>query len=71
MLWMEDSLLLKIKKHEKYQICIMGFVRHQGITLILMGGSAIKLICVYDVYLGVPLLFNSLKSPLLKKCLNG
>ena len=38
----------------------MDFVSHRGITLTLIGRSAIQLICVYDA-----------KSPLLKKCLNG
>ena len=33
----------------------MDFVCHRGITLILIGRSAIQLICVYDVYLGVRL----------------
>ena len=30
------------------------FVSHRGITLILIGRSTIQLICIYDVYLGVP-----------------
>ena len=34
--------------------CIMDFVKYQEITLILFGGSVIQLICVYDLYLGVP-----------------
>ena len=34
--------------------CIMDFISHRGITLIFIGKSAIQLICVYDVYLGVP-----------------
>ena len=34
--------------------CIMDFVSRRGITLILIGRSVIQLICVYDVYLGVP-----------------
>ena len=29
--------------------CIMDFISHRGITLILFGRSAIQLICVYDV----------------------
>ena len=37
----------------KDQIRIMDFVSHRGITLILIGRSAIQLICVYNVYLGV------------------
>ena len=49
----------------------MVFVSHPEITLILIGRPATQLICVYDVCLGVPFLFNSLKSPLLKECLNG
>ena len=43
-----------IKKHKKHQICIMDFVSHREITLILIDRSAIRLICVYDVYVGVP-----------------
>ena len=35
-------------------LCIMDFVDHGGITLILIGRSAIQLICIYNVYLGVP-----------------
>ena len=31
----------------------MDFVRHREITLMLIGRSAIQLICVYDVYLGL------------------
>ena len=30
------------------------FVSHRGITLILFARSKIQLICIYDVYLGVP-----------------
>ena len=35
-------------------ICIMDFISHRGITLTLISSSAVQLICVYDVYLGVP-----------------
>ena len=42
MLSVIDSLLLKIKKSEKYQICVMGLDSHPGITLILFGRSAIQ-----------------------------
>ena len=49
----------------------MDFVSHRGITLILIGRSAIQLIFVYDVYLGVPFHSIAKRSPLLMKCLNG
>ena len=48
----------------------MDFGSYRGITLILIGRSAIQLICVYDVYLGVPFHSIAKKSPLLKECLN-
>ena len=51
--------------------CINEFVSHREITLILNGRSAKQHICVYDVLSGCTLSFNSLKSPLLKKYLNG
>ena len=62
MLSVKDSLLLKIMKHEKYQICVMGLVTcsHRGINLILFGRSAIQLVCLFNVYL-----FDCFKSPLL------
>ena len=50
----KNSLLLKIKKHKKYQICVMDLVRHLGITLILFVRPVIQLICLFDVYLFVP-----------------
>ena len=50
----KDSLLLKIKKYEKYQICVMDFVSHQGITLILFGRSALQPLGLFDIYLLVP-----------------
>ena len=62
MLSVKDSLLLKIKKHEKYQICVMNLFSHRGITLILFGRSAIQSVCLVCT-----LSFNGLKSPLLKK----
>ena len=34
MLSVKDSLLLKIKKRKKYQICVMDLVSHRGIALI-------------------------------------
>ena len=40
-----------IKKHKNYQTCVMDSENHQWITLILIGRSAIQLICVFDVYL--------------------
>ena len=54
MLSVKDSLLLEIKKHEKYQIYVIDFVSHRGITLILFGRSTIQPICLFDVYLFVP-----------------
>ena len=33
---------------------MMDFVSHREITFILIGRSAIQVICEYDVYLGVP-----------------
>ena len=51
-LLVKDSLLLKIKKHKKYQV--MDLFRHRGITLILFGRPAVQLVCLFDVYLFVP-----------------
>ena len=48
MLSVKDSLLLKFKKHEKYQICVIDLVSHQGITLILFGRPAIQVVCIFD-----------------------
>ena len=42
MLPVKDSLLLKIKKPNKYQVCVMDLVSHRGITLILFGRHAIS-----------------------------
>ena len=50
----KDSLLLKIEKHKKYQICVTGLFGHRGITLILFDRPAIQLVCLLDVYLFVP-----------------
>ena len=50
MLSVKDSLLLKMKKHEKYQICVMVLVSHPGIALILFGRSVIQPICLFDVF---------------------
>ena len=63
MLSVKDSLLLRIKKQEQYQICVMDLLSHRGITLNLFGRSAIQPVCLLGVYL-----FVTLKSPLLKKC---
>ena len=60
MLSVKDFLLLKIKEHEKYQICVMGLVNQPGITLIFFGRSAIQYVRLFS--------FDGLKSPLLKKC---
>ena len=54
MLSVKDSLLLKSKKHQKYQICVIDLVSHRRITLILFGRPAIQLVCLFDVYLFVP-----------------
>ena len=53
MISVKDSLLLKTKKHEKYQIYVMDLVSHRGITRILFGRSVIKPDCLFDVYLFV------------------
>ena len=47
----KDSLLLKIKKHKTYQMCVMDLVSHRGITFISFDRSAIQLVCLFDVYL--------------------
>ena len=57
------STSLNQETREASTLYIMEFVSHRGITLLLMGGSAIQLICVYDVYLGVP--FHSIAKNLL------
>ena len=49
-----DSLLLKIKKHKKYQICGMDLISHRGITFIVFDRPVIQLVCLLDVYLFVP-----------------
>ena len=54
MLSVNVSQLLKINKHEKYQICDMDRVIHREITLILFGRPAIQLVCLFAVYLFVP-----------------
>ena len=51
----KDPILLYIKKTEKYQICIMDFIDHQGITLVLFGRSALQAVCLFDDYLFVHL----------------
>ena len=35
-------------------MCVMEFVKHQGITLTLIGRSAIQRVCLFDVCLLVP-----------------
>ena len=54
MLSVKDSLLLKIKKQEKYQICVMDLISHREITFILFGRSAIQPVCLFEVHLFVP-----------------
>ena len=53
MLSVKDSLLLKIKIHDKYQIRVMDLVSHRRITLILFGRSMIQPVCLFDIYLFV------------------
>ena len=60
---MHDSILLKIKKEEKCQICVMDLISHRGITLILFGRSAIQYVSLFEVYLFVP--FHSMAYNLL------
>ena len=55
MLSVKDSLLLYIKKHKTYQICVMDFVSRREITLVLFGRSAIQPVCLFDACLFVPL----------------
>ena len=40
---------------EKHQICALDFVSYQGTTLTLIGMSAVQLVCVFDVYLFIPI----------------
>ena len=47
-----DSLLLKIKKPNKYQICVMDLVSHRGITHIVWKACD-KLVCLFEIYLFV------------------
>ena len=54
MLSVKDPLPLEIKKHEKYQICVIDIVSHREIALILFGRSAIQSVCLFDVHLFVP-----------------
>ena len=68
MLSVTDTLLLTIKKHRKYKICVMYLVSHPEINLILFGWSAIQPVCLYGVYLFVPFHLKAIKSPLFKKC---
>ena len=39
------------KKQEKHQVCVIDFVSHRGITFILIGRSAIHLVCILNAYL--------------------
>ena len=48
---LKKSLLLKSKKHEEYQICVMDLVSHPGITLMLFDRYVIKPVYLFDVYL--------------------
>ena len=41
MLSVKESTLISTKKHKKHQMCFMDFVTLGGITLILIGRSAI------------------------------
>ena len=45
----KDCLLLKIKKHMKYKICVMDLVSLRGITLMLFGRPVIQLVCLFDL----------------------
>ena len=67
MLLLKNSLFLKCKKHEKYEICVMDLICHRGITLIQFGRSVVQPISLFDVYLFVPFHLMAL-NPLLKKC---
>ena len=51
----KDPMLLYSKENEKCQNCIMDFIDHQGITLVLFGRSALQAACLFDDYLFVPL----------------
>ena len=48
----------------------MDFVSHREITPILLGRSAIQLICLFWRLSVCTLSFDGLKSPLFKKCLS-
>ena len=41
----------EIEEYEKHKICVLDFVRHRGITLILFGRFVIQLVCLLDGYL--------------------
>ena len=73
MLSVKHALVLNISKHEKYKMRVIDLVSHRGLTLILIGWSAIQPVCLFDVYLFVPfhLIASPLLSPLLKKYFNG
>ena len=57
LLSVKDCLLLKIKTHMKYKICVMDLISHRGITLMLFGRPVIQLVCLFDAYLFVPFHF--------------
>ena len=57
MLSVKDCLLLKIKKHMKYKICVMNLVNHRGITLMLFGRPVIQLVYLFGAYQFVPFHF--------------
>ena len=40
----KDSLLLQVKKQENHQICVIDFVSHREIIIIVIGRSAIQLV---------------------------
>ena len=53
MLSVKDSLLNQ-EIREKHQMCVLDFVGHEGIILILIDRSGIWLVCVFDVCLFIP-----------------
>ena len=67
MLQVKDTIFLKIKKHEMYQLCEMDLVSHRGLTLILFGRSVIQPVCLFDVYLFVPFHLMAKKFSFLKE----
>ena len=47
MLSVKDSLLLKSGNTRSIKVCVMDFVSDRGITLTLIGRSAIQRACLY------------------------